>query len=436
MIAPRNRLLFWFAVVALPFSALAAVYPPAWWAALGLMAALLAVVLADMILTRGVLAGIRLELPPVARLSQDREGKLEVRVQNPGQNSRTLRLALEMPETFESSHDELLVTLPADSQWSRLTWACRPLRRGNFRLTAAYVEGKSPLGFWSRRTRLPVSSELRVYPNMRNEQKNLGLLFLNRGTFGIHAQRQLGKGREFEKLREYVPGDGYEDIHWKATARRGHPITKVFQIERTQEIYLVLDASRLSARENVLERFLTAALVVGAVAEQQGDLFGLLAFSDRVDHFVRARTGKTHYSACRDAIYALEPRPVNPDYDEVCSFIRLRLRRRALILFLTALDDPVLAESFVRNISLVSRQHLVLVNMAEPSGMAPLFSRPEITTQDDLYDRLGGHLRWHSLQELNKVLQRRGVAFSVLAKEQLTAQLVSQYLNVKRRQLL
>ena len=94
-----------------------------------------------------------------------------------------------------------------------------------------------------------MQSEIRVYPNLLTERKNLAALFLNRGTFGIHAQRQVGKGRDFEKLREYVPGDGYDEIHWKATARRGRPITKVFQIEKTQEIYVIVDASRLSARE-------------------------------------------------------------------------------------------------------------------------------------------------------------------------------------------
>ena len=92
---------------------------------------------------------------------------------------------------------------------------------------------------------VPVGAEIRVYPNLVTERKNLAALFLNRGSFGLHAQRQLGKGREFEKLREYVPGDGYDELHWKATARRGRPITKVYQIERTQEVYVVIDASRL-----------------------------------------------------------------------------------------------------------------------------------------------------------------------------------------------
>jgi len=95
---------------------------------------------------------------------------------------------------------------------------------------------------------LPLPGEIRVYPNLHPERRNLAGLFLNRGAFGIHAQRQVGKGRDFEKLREYIPGDSYDEIHWKATAKRGHPVTKVFQVERTQEIVVVIDSSRLSAK--------------------------------------------------------------------------------------------------------------------------------------------------------------------------------------------
>jgi len=177
-------------------------------------------------------------------------------------------------------------------------------------------------------------------------------------------------------------------------------------------------------------------LVLGLAAEQQGDLFGLLTFTDKVDHFVRAKNGKAHYNNCREALYTLEPRIVTPDYDELCTFLRLRLRRRALLVFLTSLDDSLLAESFVRNIELIRRQHLVLVNMLQPPGATPLFTNPNLATMDELYQHLGGHLLCQKLRELEKILQRRGVRFSLLQDERLSAELVSQYLSVKKRQLL
>jgi uncharacterized protein (DUF58 family) len=380
------------------------------------------------------------------RLSKDRATELELRFTNTAPANRVLRFGLPLPREIESRQEDRLVELPGAGKTSRVGWPCTPRRRGNYALNRCHVEAASRLGFWSLRVPLDLHTTLRVYPDLLSERKHVAALFLNRGTLGLHAQRQVGKGRDFEKLREYMPGDSYEDIHWKATAKHGRPVTKIFQLERTQEVYVIVDASRLSAREvadpadlsrrvSVLERFLSAALVLTLAAERQGDLFGLLTFSDRVLEFVRARNGQAHYSLCRDALYTLQPQLVTPDYEELFAFIRTRLRRRALLVFLTALDDPVLAEAFERNATLVCRQHLLLVNMIQPPGVRPLFGQAEVASLDEVYRELGGHLQWQNLLELGKQLKQHGIQFSLVQNEKLTADVVTQYLNVKRRQL-
>ncbi len=452
MIVPRSKLLNWVALLLLPFATIAAIVPAAAPLAIAIMALFLALALADALFSLSDLNAIGIRTLPVTRLSKDREGALEIQIENRQKKGKRLRLGLALPMEFRSSQEEILTDLPADILLSKISWKCTPLKRGSYNLDKCFLETSSPLGFWATRDTKPIAAEIRAYPNLLTERKNVAALFLNRGNFGAHAQRQVGKGRDFEKLRDYVPGDSYDEIHWKATAKRGKPVTKIFQIERTQEVYVIIDSSRLTARtfeikngkgENssvstvsVLERFITSALILGLAAEQQGDLFGLLAFSDSVKKFVRAKNGKAHFSACREALYTLHPQSVTPDFDELCTFIRLRLRRRALLIFLTSLDDPLLAESFTRNMDLISRQHLVLVNMIQPSGAQPLFSAPNLNSSDEVYQHLGGHLLWNNLRELEKTLQRRGVGFSLVNKEKLTAQIISEYLSVKQRQLL
>ncbi|MBI3117322.1 MAG: DUF58 domain-containing protein, partial [Candidatus Hydrogenedentes bacterium] len=127
---------------------------------------------------------------------------------------------------------------------------------------------------------------------------------------------------------------------------------------------------------------------------------------------------------------------VNPDFEELFTFLRLRLRRRALLLFLTNLDDPVLAESFTKHLSLLSRRHLVLVNMAPPPEIRPVFSTPDVANVEKVYERLGAHLQWRDLRELQHTLRRSGVAMHFLANATLAPELVSQYVNVKQRQLI
>ncbi len=459
MIVPRSRLLVLTALVVLPFATIAGLLPDGMILAVGVIVLFLVLALLDAVLGLRVLDGVTVELPKVTRFSKDRVGQIQLEIRNARQTAKKIRIGFAFPTELHSPHEDMLVELPSTSPMSRVVWPCTPLKRGNYLIDKCYLEGASPFGLWSIRATTPTAGELRVYPNLLTERKSVAALFLNRGNFGAHAQRQVGKGRDFEKLRDYIPGDSYDEVHWKATAKRGRPVTKIFQIERTQEVYVIIDSSRLSAREakfnphgkstepllenavgehrtSVLERFITAGLVLGLAAEHQGDLFGLLTFSDKVQTFVRAKNGKAHYAACRDALYTLHPQSVTPDFDELCSFIRLRLRRRALLIVLTSLDDPVLAENFVKSMDLISHQHLVLVNMMQPPGARPVFSNPDISYLDQVYEELGGHIRWNNLRELEKVLQRRGVRFSLVPNEKLTAQLVGQYLDVKRRQIL
>jgi len=444
MIVPRTRLLLWISLIVLPFAAVGATVPGAAEISAVFIGGLGAVVLVDAFLSRGQLTGLRIQLPDVVRWQKDRPGVLEVRIHNDSLAARLLRIGFAFPREIVPETEDRTALLPANAALSRLEWPVTPNRRGQYFLEHAYLEAVSPFGFWAVRATQPARAELRVYPNLFEERKNVAALFLRRGQLGVHAQRMAGQGRDFEKLREYVPGDSYDEIHWKASAKRGRPVTKVFQIERTQEVYVIVDASRLTARELILkdsrttalERFVTAALILGLAAEQQGDQFGLITFSDRVLSFVRAKSGQAHYDACRDRLYTLHPQSVTPDFDELCSFIRLRLRKRALLIFLTALDDPMLAESFARASQLISRQHLILVDMLQPIGANPLFSDEAVANVDDLYRRLGGHLQWNSLRELENVLRRRGVRLAQLDPEKLAAQLITQHAEVKRRQLL
>ncbi len=451
MIVPRNRLIWLVGMVLVPAAILSAAAPQAAPLCIATAAALAAAAVGDALLAGRRTRGLKAGWGEPVRLAKDRRGAVPLRIENAAGVARRVRLGLAWPEELVPDEEELDVALPAGAERSRVDWPVTPRRRGRYVMDRVWLEAASPLGLWAARRAVEANVEVRVYPNLVTERKTLSALLLRSGQIGVHAQRQLGKGREFEKLREYIPGDGFEDIHWKATAKRGKPITKVFQIERTQEVYVVVDASRLSARSaeavgqapsadgstvTVLERYLTAGLVLALAAEKHGDLFGFLTFSDKVDTFVPARTGRTHYGACRDALYTTFPRIVTPDYDELASFIRLRLRRRALLVVLTSLEDPVLAESFARGMELISGRHLLLVNVPSAPLVAPLFGEADVAAPEDLYRRLGGHLRHEQLLELERKLRRRGIGFHRLNNDAMAAELVNQYMNVKRRQML
>jgi uncharacterized protein (DUF58 family) len=438
VIVPSARLIWLTAAAGFPLAVAGAVAPEARVAAEVCGAALAAAVGVDALLRSRALAGVRIELPEMVRFFKDRAGEIRVRLHNPSARGRRVAVGMVAPAGIDAEAEEQRVDLPDGAAAAEFAWRCMPRRRGRYAIDSCYLEAPSTLGFWLVRQCMPVALEIRVYPNLRGSDD---LKALRRGVDGVHALRQLGRGREFEKLREYIAGDGYDEIHWKATARRGRPVTKVFQVERTQEVYVVIDASRLAGRitggdETTLERSLSAALILGAAAERRGDLFGLAAFARNVEAFTRARNGKAHYAACRDAIYRLEPRSASPDFDEIATFLRLRLRRRALLLFLTALDDPVVAENFQRATRLLSRRHLVVAVALQPPGAKPLFQGGDVESIDDVYRHLAGHLTWRHLRELEVALGRQGVRLALVEPAVLSTGLVRLYDEVKQRQLL
>jgi len=454
-LVPTTKLLIWVGLIFIPVSVLAAVIPAVSGPGIGLAVGFLTAALVDAAVSRKLLAGIHVTLPAVVRLSVGRESEMTLSIENDAAKVKQLRLGLAFPREIHSPNQDLITKLPQETPHSLVAWPFKALKQGLYLLENCYLETTSRMGFWSLRRTEATRAEVRAYPDLFRERKKLSGLFLNRGI-GIHAMRQVGKGREFEQLREYLPGDSYEDIHWKATARRGQPITKVYQIERTQQIYVIIDGSRLSARNldphgsrsatleepevddytTIMERYTAAALVMGLAADRQADEFGLLAFDDRVRKFVRAKSGKAHYAVCRDALHTLQASSVTPDFAELFTFIATKIRRRALLIILTNLDDPVLAESFTANIDVISRRHLVLVNMLKPAGAQPLFSDPSANTVDDIYRKLGNHLLWRQLRETEKYLRQRGAGFYLLENENLCTDIVSQYLTVKRRQMI
>jgi uncharacterized protein (DUF58 family) len=436
MITPRTLLLVIFGLLVVPAAALASA-PSTARAAWLFIGSFVLVAALDAVLGHRNLVGISVGLPDVVRFVRRRKGTIPVTIRNDNAGVSRVRVGIVLDDTLGCDAGDLLLALPARGESAITLLDANPQTRGTFVIDTAALEASSPLGLWTIRRRVALHSEIRVYPDLGTDNSVVAPLLMRRKP-GLHLQRQAGRGREFEKLREYVHGDALNEIHWKATARRGHPITRQYRVERTQEIYAVLDCSRLTGRdaepgETVLERYITASLVLSLACRQQGDLFGLVTFSDTVHSFVRAGGTHAHFDACRNALLNLAPRIVAPDFAEVATTLDARLRRRAMLVFLTELDDPVLSEDFLKVCGPLSRRHLLAVASVREKNEEALFELPAASVPE-VYERLGGHLAWRRLNELSATLRSRGVRMFTAHPAKLSLELTRFYLNTKQRQ--
>ena len=439
IVVPGDRLIFWSSVIFLPLSLLAAIYPVFvfWCLVVGACFCIFNVI--DVSLSLSRFKDIQVSLPGLLRLSKEKPRSCKVMVLNEGMGLPFLKLNFFLPEEIVTLEKDLVIHELKEHSRNLLSWTLEGLILGKYEIKYCYLETVSVLGLWSVRARRDISSPISVYPNLISSQAQLASLYLSK-NLGLHPRSMIGKGREFEQLREYMPGDNYDDIHWRATAKRNHPVTKTYQLERTQSIYLILDASRLSARRinafTILEKYISAALMMGLVTARQKDHFGVLTFSNRVLNFIKAGSGQAHFNSVRDALFGLKPQIVSPDFSELFTFIGTRIRHRALLIFLTNLDDPLLSENFIQHVPVINKKHLVMVNTITPRGSGELFSTGSVHSTDDIYERLAGHLLWENSFKTKKILRSRNVDYSLFNEERLMVEMVSQYMNVKQRQIL
>src|ERR1051325_2285778 len=157
-------------------------------------------------------------------------------------------------------------------------------RGGQTRGGGCALDSSGPLGRGARRDRIELPWDAAVYRPLVTARLQASVARAQRRREqGITPLRQLGEGRLFESLRDWVPGDDLRHIDWKATARRGKVITRQYEAERRQQVLLVLDTGRLLTAEiaglSRLDYVVRAALELAYAATQHDDNVGVMAFA-------------------------------------------------------------------------------------------------------------------------------------------------------------
>lgn len=372
-------------------------------------------------------------------LSLGAANRVELTVHN--RTGRRLLLCVKDDPPGEFRTPERMHSMTLDPRERRtVSYLTTPLRRGDYRFGALHVRALSRLRLAWWQQSLDAATTVRVYPDLQQIREFDALARRGRlEDLGLRAVRSRGEGTEFESLREYVPDDSFRHIDWKATARRGAPITRQYQAERNQTLLLLIDAGRMMAAPagdmTRVDYAVNAALMLAHVAQRMGDTVGLLTFSDRVKSFVAPSHGAAQSERILEELYALEAELVEPDYRGTVGFLRARARKRAMVCAFTDLVDPDVSGAALSYLSSLRPQHLPLVATIRDAETEAL-AAADPTTSTEAYEKAiaGRTLEQRSLA-LAK-LRSRGVLVCDAAPAELAASVVNRYLTVKRRGLL
>lgn len=263
-----------------------------------------------------------------------------------------------------------------------------PSQRGDLPAGKVYLRYRSVLGLADRWAVADLRQTVRVYAagEQANASSEMFLLRARQIEQEKRKLRRIGLGREFETLREYEAGDEVRNISWTATARHNKLITQQFTTERSQQVWLVLDAGRLSrtalelktegiAHEEgdavkvmtQLDQAASAAGQLARVIAQSGDRSALLTYGRGVQQQILPSSGPLHLRRMVDALSQV--RSETSEADHLMASMRLRQlqRRRGMVLWITEMTESAGRPEIVTAVTSLVRRHLVvLVLLAHP----------------------------------------------------------------------
>jgi uncharacterized protein (DUF58 family) len=345
----------------------------------------------------------------------------------------------DIPPSFGWEGDQRILTgVSVPGQPLELIYTVRPPRRGDYRFGDLHLRWRSTLGFLLRQATFPAAAPVKVYPNLVDVRKYDLLLRRNRlWELGLRATRLLGRGSEFERLRDYSPDDDYRRINWQATARRGKPISVEFETERSQTVIALLDTGRMM-RSPVgevakLDYAINAVLLLTYVAAQKGDRVGLLAFADKPHTWVAPRGGKVQFHRLLAQLYAVESQPVEPDYTAAIAYVATKQAKRSLVLLFSDLTGALYTQTLAAQLAHLQRRHLVLlVTLRDPTVQA--LARQPVDDSAALYGRTVAERLLEERQVTLGQLQRQGVLTLDVPADELSIAVINRYLELKARE--
>jgi len=313
----------------------------------------------------------------------------------------------------------------------------RPLRRGDATLGPCYVRYQSAFRIAERWVRAPLEQTIRIYPDLEDAKRHSIYLLQSRQiALEKRHTRMRGIGREFESLREYQDGDEYRDICWTASARRAKLVTRVYQMERSQTIWIVIDSGRLMRTRvgslSKLDKAVNSALSLAQVALYSGDRVGLVAYGRSIRQQLPAAKGSAHLRQLIEQLAVVHEEGAEADHLQMASRLLTDQKRRSLIVWLTDLAETAMTPEVIEAASMMMPRHLVLFVVVGQPDLGVLASKtPE--SESEMYRIAAAQEMVHRRELLLARLRERGALAMEVSSGSVSAVLVNAYLQIKER---
>lgn len=319
----------------------------------------------------------------------------------------------------------------------RIFYQIQPKKRGIYTFSDVHVAYLSRLKLIYRYTIYDMKKEVKVYPNIKDVKKYRLMVFggyIMRG--GKKVWNKRGEGLEFESLREYIYGDAYTKINWKATASMNKPIVNQYEVEKNQDIIALIDSGRAMSYEvrgyKKLDLAINTALILSDIANLSGDKSGLMVFNTDVQQYVKPGSGGLHRNKLLEALYTIDYSRNTSDFGSAFAYLSHQQKKRSIIFMFTEFETMDEALEYMSVLPQIARQHLVILFMMVKEKVVAL-TQDTATTDEALFLK-GSALE--ILEERKKIivnLRRSGIMCIECLPDTLTTEVINHYIQLKRK---
>ncbi len=372
------------------------------------------------------------------RLSNGEDNDVCIAVNNHSRLPLSLTIIDELPREFRF-HDARFSLKLKKLESKSIHYLLRPVERGCYEFGEVLAYVSSPLALLERKHRFgPKTTAVKVYPSYlhldRYELAAANAMTLQNGQKRV---RRAGNSTEFEQIKDYVTGDDFRTINWKASARTARWMVNVYRDERSQPVWFLLDKGRTMQRTfdgmTLIDYAINAALVLSHVAVRRYDMPGLLSFDAHISQTVPAENRSNQMHRILDALYAEQTAYAETDFSALCAHVNRHIHRRSLLMLFT---DFTTRDALMRQLPYLRRlasHHCLLV---------VLFDDPDLQAQDAALVKNFEDMKFQTLatdallekRSLCTELRRNGIYTLFTTPQNLTVAAVNKYIELKTLQ--
>jgi uncharacterized protein (DUF58 family) len=371
------------------------------------------------------------------RLSNSDENELGIYIESKYPFTISAGIIDEIPVQFQK-RDVWFKTTLKPGEHKLINYILRPTKRGEYEFGDIRVFVRSPLGLISRRFNFEQAEVLPVYPSFLQMRKYELMAISNRlNEIGIKKIRRLGHSMEFEQVKTYVPGDDYRTINWKATARQGNLMTNFYTDEKSQQVYCVIDKSRVMKMPfdglSLLDYAINASLVLSNIALLKEDKAGLITVAEKIGAVVPADRRNAQMNKILEVLYKEKTRYLETNMEALYTTIRHVIKQRSLVVFFTNYESMNALQRQLPFLKRIARFHLLLVVFFENTELKQLSEQPAGNVEE-VYIKTIAEKFVYDKKLIVKELAKHGIQSILSAPQNLTINTINRYLELKARQ--